>query len=69
MTRFDDVPQETGEWFVLGSGFSQCCCSCGLVHTWEARRKKGRTEVRVFVDTAATNRERKKMKTTIIIEP
>lgn len=58
----DDLPEDNGEWFVLGKGFEQICCDCGLVHVWDARRnpRNGRVEIRVARDVAKTRRRRRK---------
>lgn len=36
-----------GEWFDLPNQMDLACCDCGLVHKLYARRRKGKTQIRM----------------------
>lgn len=61
------APVHDGEWFKLGNGWRQICCSCGLSHDHEVKRVKGEVWIRVLVNPQATANARRPLKKRVVI--
>ena len=57
-----------GDKFILGRGFRQVCCDCGLVHEWKARKlPDGRVELTLIVDKRGTAAQRRRLRKAVVI--
>lgn len=68
MARYvEDGPE--GDWFAftLAGGVRQQCCSCGLVHEIEFRRKGGKLQMRFMRNERATGAARRSRKRKVVI--
>lgn len=54
--------KESGEWFEQGQGNSIACCSCGLVHEFYFKMRKGKLYLRAVTNNRSTGQVRRHMK-------
>ena len=65
MTRY--LQEDGEEFFKLGAGWRQMCCSCGLVHDHITKKIDGEVWIKVVPNWKSTAAARRKLKKKVVI--
>lgn len=61
------IQDDGDEFFKLGKGWRQMCCSCGLVHDHITRKIDGEVWIKVQRNEKATAAARRKLRKKVLI--